>query len=221
MAKAKKKTAKTKASKKPVKAKAKTAKKSVAKKPAKKVVAKKVAKKSILSLKSKPAKTVSPQRTTKATALDIGSPCPDFSMPATQIGSVSRSALKGKSFVLYFYPKDDTSGCTAEACEFRNNISVFNRLNATIIGVSKDDIPSHEKFSRKYNLAFPLASDETGAVCDAFGTWVQKSMYGRTYMGIERSTFVVDAKGIIRAIWRKVSVPGHIEEVKKAVEALS
>jgi peroxiredoxin Q/BCP len=141
-------------------------------------------------------------------------------MQATRIGEVSNESLKGKPYVLYFYPKDDTSGCTAEACEFRNTLPAFEGLGVTIIGVSKDNLESHEKFSRKYNLPFPLAYDETGVVCDSFGTWVEKSMYGRSYMGIERATFLVDAKGVIRAIWHKVSVSGHVDEVKKAVEAL-
>jgi peroxiredoxin Q/BCP len=150
----------------------------------------------------------------------IGSPAPAFTMPATHLGQVTSVSLKGKPYVLYFYPKDDTSGCTAEACEFRNTLPNFGKMNATIIGVSKDSMESHQKFSRKYNLNFPLASDENNTVCESFGTWVQKSMYGRSYMGIERSTFVVDAKGIIRAMWRKVSVSGHVEEVRKAVESL-
>jgi len=201
--------------KKPVKA-AKSAKKSVKKtaKPVKKAVK-----------AAKPAKAAKAAKTAKPAAkkkggIAVGSPAPDFTMPATQIGSVSRASLKGKPFVLYFYPKDDTSGCTAEACEFRNNISAFNKIGATVIGVSKDGMESHEKFSRKYSLNFPLASDESGEVCEAFGVWVEKSMYGRSYMGIERTTFVIDAKGVIRNVWRKVSVSGHIEEVRKAVEGL-
>jgi peroxiredoxin Q/BCP len=150
----------------------------------------------------------------------VGSTAPDFLMPATHLGQISSSALKGKACVLYFYPKDDTSGCTAQACEFRNMLPNFATIGATVIGVSKDSIESHQKFSQKYNLNFPLASDENNDVCESFGVWRQKSMYGRTYLGIERSTFVIDAKGIVRAIWRKVSVSGHAEEVRKAVEAL-
>ena len=122
--------------------------------------------------------------------------------------------------MLYFYPKDDTSGCTAEACGFRDAVPAFGKLGLTVIGVSKDGIASHEKFGKKYGLTFPLASDENGKVCETFGTWVQKSMYGRSYMGIERSTFLVDGKGVVRAVWRKVSVPGHVDEVKKAVGKL-
>jgi len=150
----------------------------------------------------------------------IGAPVPDFSLPATRIGTVSRASLKGKPFVFYFYPKDNTSGCTAEACDFRDNMAVLNKLGATVIGVSKDNLKSHENFAKKFGLTFPLASDEDGKVCDRFSVWIKKSMYGRSYMGIERATFLIDAKGIIRAIWHKVSVTGHVAEVKKALATL-
>jgi peroxiredoxin Q/BCP len=159
-------------------------------------------------------------KTAANTSLDMGSRAPAFSLPATVVGKVSRAALKGKPYVLYFYPKDDTSGCTAEACAFQEALPALGKLGVTVIGVSKDSIASHEKFAKKYNLKFPLASDEDGKLCEAFGVWVEKSMYGRKYMGIERSTFVVDAKGVIRAAWRKVSVLGHVSEVKKVVENL-
>src|ERR1700733_11929430 len=149
-----------------------------------------------------------------------GSLVPDFSLPATRIGAASRAGLKGKPFVIYFYPKDNTSGCTAEACDFRDNMAAFNKLGATIIGISKDSLKSHENFARKFGLTFPLASDEDGKVCDRFGVWIEKSMYGRKYMGIERATFLADAKGIIRAIWHKVSVTGHVGEVRKAISLL-
>lgn len=196
--------------------KAKSAKKMVqkARSAARKAVpkTKKISVKAVKKISAKPSK--------KTTGLAIGSKAPDFSMPATDLGTTSLANLKGKPFVLYFYPKDDTSGCTAEACEFRNNLSAFNRLGITIIGVSKDSMESHEKFKRKYSLTFPLASDENTKVCEAYGTWMTKSMYGRSYMGIERTTFLVDEKGIIRTIWRKVSVTGHIEEVKKAAQTL-
>ncbi|MDP9127214.1 MAG: peroxiredoxin [Pseudomonadota bacterium] len=141
-------------------------------------------------------------------------------MPATDLGEVSAASLKGKPFVLYFYPKDDTSGCTAQACGFRDALPELDKLGLTVIGVSKDGIESHEKFGKKYSLTFPLASDEKTEVAKAFGTWVQKSLYGRTYMGIERSTFLVDGNGVVRAVWRKVDVPGHVEDVKKAVANL-
>jgi len=147
----------------------------------------------------------------------IGSPVPDFSLPATKIGTASRAGLKGKPYIIYFYPKDNTSGCTAEACDFRDNMAAFNKLGATVIGISKDSLKSHENFAKKFGLTFPLASDEDGKVCDKFGVWIKKSMYGRSYMGIERATFLVDAKGIVRAIWHKVSVTGHVGEVKKAL----
>lgn len=151
--------------------------------------------------------------------LAAGSKIPRFSLPATG-GVISSRDLQGAPFVLYFYPKDNTSGCTAEACDFRDNIAVFNRLGSKVIGISKDSLESHEKFKKKYNLTFALASDAESDVCERFGVWVKKSMYGRSYMGIERSTFLVDGKGVIRALWRKVSVPGHIEEIKKALAAL-
>jgi peroxiredoxin Q/BCP len=153
-------------------------------------------------------------------AVNVGSAAPAFAIPATRIGEARSATLKGKPYVLYFYPKDDTSGCTAEACGFRDAVPAFGKLGLTVIGVSKDSLASHEKFAKKHGLSFPLASDESGKVCAAFGTWVKKSMYGRSYMGIERSTFLVDAKGIVRAAWRKVSVPGHVDEVKKAAANL-
>jgi len=152
--------------------------------------------------------------------VDVGSPVPDFSLPATRIGTASRAALKGKPYVIYFYPKDNTSGCTAEACDFRDNMGALNKLGVTVIGISKDSLKSHENFAKKFGLTFPLASDEDGTVCNRFGVWIEKSMYGRKYMGIERATFLVDAKGIIRNIWHKVSVTGHVAEVKKAIAAL-
>lgn len=168
-----------------------------------------------------PKKTAAPRKPApKTTAPDamIGKPVPDFDLPATQTGSVSRKEMKGKAYVVYFYPKDDTSGCTAEACDFRDGIAAFKKLGAAVIGVSKDSLKSHEKFSAKYDLNFPLASDEEGRMCAAFGTWVEKSMYGRKYMGIERSTFLIDAKGVVRQVWRKVSVTGHVRDVTKALK---
>jgi len=176
--------------------------------------------------KKKPAaakakvKTVIKAAKKSGAKIDIGAPVPDFSLPATRIGTVSRASLKGKPFVIYFYPKDNTSGCTAEACDFRDNMAAFNKLGVTVIGISKDSLKSHENFAKKFGLTFPLASDEDGNACERFGVWIQKSMYGRSYMGIERATFLVDAKGIIRTIWHKVSVTGHVGEVKKAIAAL-
>ena len=134
--------------------------------------------------------------------------------------NLSTLDLVGKPLVVYFYPKDDTSGCTAEACAFRDALPNFSKLGIAVIGVSKDSIVSHEKFSKKYQLSFPLISDEDGVLCEKYGVWKKKSMYGRSYMGIERSTFLIDGKGVIRALWRKVNVPGHAEEVKKAIAEL-
>lgn len=177
------------------------------------------AKKKSSAAKSK-AKTTITMAKKSGGKIAIGAPVPDFSLPATRIGTVSRTSLKGKPFVIYFYPKDNTSGCTAEACDFRDNMAVLNKLDVTVIGISKDSLKSHENFAKKFGLKFPLASDEDGKVCDRFGVWIEKSMYGRKYMGIERATFLVDAKGIIRAVWHKVSVTGHVGEVKKAIALL-
>jgi peroxiredoxin Q/BCP len=185
---------------------------------AKTAVKKPKTKSRIVAKPKKPA-----QSARKASAkenVNVGSAAPAFTLPATVVGEVSVTHLKGKPFVLYFYPKDDTSGCTAEACGFRDAVPAFGKLGLTVIGVSKDNLASHEKFAKKYDLTFPLASDESGKACEAFGTWVEKSMYGRRYMGIERSTFLVDRNGVVRAVWRKVSVPGHVDEVKKAFKEL-
>lgn len=149
--------------------------------------------------------------------LNIGDTAPDFSAPTDTGEVLSLKDLRGKPCVLYFYPKDDTSGCTKEACAFTENIAAFNTLGVTVIGVSKDSVASHQKFKAKYGLAFPLVSDETGAICAAYETWVEKSMYGRKYMGIDRSTFLIAADGTIQAIWRKVKVPGHVEAILKAL----
>lgn len=151
---------------------------------------------------------------------DVGDKAPDFSMPTSGDGNVSLQALAGHPFVLYFYPKDDTPGCTKEACGFRDALPDFSELNVDVIGVSKDTVAKHDKFAAKYELNFRLASDEDGAVCEAFDVWKEKRMYGRTYMGIERSTFLVDGDGIIRQAWRKVRVPGHVDTVLAAVKEL-
>ncbi len=151
---------------------------------------------------------------------NVGDKAPDFSMPADGGGDVKLSDLKGKTVVLYFYPKDDTPGCTKEAIAFTANAAKFDEAGAVIVGVSKDSVAKHEKFKKKHDLSVTLGADEDGEVCEAYGVWVEKSMYGRKYMGIERSTFVIDGKGVIREAWRKVKVPGHAEDVLKAVEAL-
>ena len=153
-------------------------------------------------------------------AVKVGDKAPDFNLPADGGGTLSLKALKGKTVVLYFYPKDDTSGCTAEACAFRDALPDFSKVKAEIVGVSRDPVASHDKFKTKYDLPFPLASDVDGKVCQAYGVWVEKSMYGKKYMGIERSTFLIDGKGVVRELWRKVKVPGHPEEVLAAAEAL-
>jgi peroxiredoxin Q/BCP len=153
-------------------------------------------------------------------SVEVSDKAPDFTLPVDGGGTVSLKALQGKPVVLYFYPKDDTSGCTAEACAFRDALPDFSKADAEVIGISRDSVASHDKFKKKFKLSFPLASDEDGKVCQAYGVWVEKSMYGRKYMGIERATFLLDAKGLVRKIWRKVKVPGHAQDVLKAAEAL-
>jgi peroxiredoxin Q/BCP len=169
---------------------------------------------------SKHKKPAALKQPANSDSLPVGSTVPSFKLPATMLEEADSKKLSGKPYILYFYPKDDTSGCTAEACGFRDALPAFGKLGVTVIGVSKDSLASHEKFAKKYQLTFPLISDETGKLCAAYGVWVEKSMYGRKYMGIERSTFLIDGKGKLRASWRKVSVPGHIEEVKQAVSQL-
>ena len=153
-------------------------------------------------------------------SVDVGDKAPAFSLPTDGGGKIALKDLKGKTVVLYFYPKDDTSGCTAEACAFRDALPDFSGVDAAIVGISRDPVASHDKFKKKFDLTFPLASDEDGKVCEAYGTWVEKSMYGRKYMGIERATFLIDGKGVIRNVWRKVKVPGHAKDVLKAAAAL-
>jgi peroxiredoxin Q/BCP len=153
-------------------------------------------------------------------SLDVGAKAPDFTMPTDGGGTVRLADLRGKPVVLYFYPKDDTPGCTTEACGFRDAMPDFSKIDAAIVGVSKDSAAKHDKFKAKYELPFTLASDEDGAACEAYGVWVEKNMYGRKYMGIERATFLIDAKGVIRGVWRKVKVKGHVEAVLEAAQAL-
>ena len=152
--------------------------------------------------------------------LHEGDKAPDFTLPADGGGNVSLSALRGQPVVLYFYPKDDTPGCTAESCDFRDNFNAFKKAGVTMIGISKDSVKKHDRFKAKYDLPFALASDENGTVCEDYGVWVEKSMYGKKYMGIERSTFLIGADGKIARIWRKVSVTGHVDDVKAAAQAL-
>lgn len=158
--------------------------------------------------------------TKKSAELSVGDKAPELSVLFDSAQDVSSESLKGKKKVVYFYPKDDTPGCTIEAKDFRDHIKDFAAANTVIIGVSKDSVKSHDKFKEKYCLPFPLASDESGAACEAYGVWVEKSMYGKSYMGIERATFLVDADGIIRNIWRKVKVDGHVKEVLAAAQKI-
>src|ERR1700737_1200456 len=151
--------------------------------------------------------------------ISIGEKAPDFTLPTDGNGRVTLSQLRGKPVVLYFYPKDDTSGCTAEACGFRDAFPDYGQTGAAVIGVSKDSVASHDKFKKKHDLPFTLASDADGKVCESYGVWVEKSMYGRKYMGIERATFLIDEKGVGRGVWRKVKVPGHVEAVLAAAKA--
>jgi len=151
---------------------------------------------------------------------EVGKKAPDFTLPTDGGGSVSLKALKGRTVILYFYPKDDTPGCTTEACGFRDNLAAFDQADAVVIGVSKDSVQRHDKFKAKHGLTFTLGSDEDGAVCAAYGTWIEKSLYGRKYMGIERATFLIDGKGVLRREWRGVKVKGHVEEVLAAAREL-
>jgi peroxiredoxin Q/BCP len=153
-------------------------------------------------------------------SVELGKKAPDFTLPTDGGGNLTLSQLRGKKVVLYFYPKDDTSGCTAEACGFRDSAPDYGGADAVVIGVSKDSAASHDKFKKKHGLPFVLASDTGGQVCEKYGVWVEKSMYGRKYMGIERATYLIDKEGVVRGIWRKVKVPGHVAEVLKAALAL-
>lgn len=154
------------------------------------------------------------------TALSEGAPAPDIDLPTDHGGHFRLSDLAGEKVLVYFYPKDDTSGCTAESCSFSENIKGFEKLGVAIVGISKCSVGKHDKFKTKYDLQFPLASDEDGDVCERYGVWVEKSMYGRKYMGIERSTYLIDKTGTIRAVWRPVSVTGHVDAVLEAAKAL-
>ena len=150
----------------------------------------------------------------------VGKRAPTFKLPTDGGGTVSLAGLKGRNVVLYFYPKDDTSGCTKEAQAFAASLADFAKAGTEIVGVSRDSVARHDKFKAKYDLPFTLGSDEDGKVCEAYGVWVEKSMYGRKYMGIERSTFLIDAKGVVRNEWRKVKVTGHADAVLEAARAL-
>lgn len=153
-------------------------------------------------------------------SLNEGDAAPDFTMPASGGRTVTLAGLKGRPFVLYFYPKADTPGCTKEACAFQEALPQLGKIGVEIIGVSKDKMKPIERFAENYSLTFPLASDETTHVAEAYGTWVEKAMYGRKYMGLVRTTFLIDAEGRVARIWPKVKVEGHAAQVAAAVAAL-
>jgi peroxiredoxin Q/BCP len=152
--------------------------------------------------------------------LKAGDRAPLFTLPADGGAEASLKALRGEKVVLYFYPKDDTPGCTLEAVDFSTQIDDFRAAGAVIVGVSKDSVKKHDKFKAKHDLAVTLASDEEGEVLDAYGVWKEKSMYGRSFMGVERATFLIDAAGVIRRVWRRVRVKGHAAEVLDAARGL-
>lgn len=150
---------------------------------------------------------------------EIGDKAPDFTLPGDGGKTISLSDLHGKKVVVYFYPKDDTPGCTKEAIAFTQHKSDFDAAGAVIIGVSKDTVAKHDKFVAKHGLAIDLASDEEGGMIEDYGVWVEKNMYGKKYMGIERATFLIDEQGVVKNIWRKVKVKGHVEQVLEAAQA--
>jgi len=152
--------------------------------------------------------------------IDVNDTAPGFTLPRDGGGNVALADLKGKPVVLFFYPKDDTPGCTKESIGFSADMEAFEKAGAKVLGISKDTVASHDKFVTKHSLTTPLLSDAEGTVCEDYGVWKEKSMYGKTFMGIERSTFLIDAKGKIAQVWRKVKVDGHVEEVLAAVQAL-
>ena len=152
--------------------------------------------------------------------LAVGSQAPNFTCKTDGDATTSLKDFKGKKIVLYFYPKDMTPGCTTEACEFRDTHPDFSKINTEIIGVSKDSVKRHDKFKEKYELPFTLAADEDGKMCEAYGVWQEKKNYGKIYMGIVRSTFLIDEKGKIAAIWRNLRVKGHVEKVLEEAQKL-
>ena len=152
--------------------------------------------------------------------LEPGDRAPAFRLATDGGDDISSAALKGKPYVLYFYPKDNTAGCTKEAIQFSDAKRKFDAAGVAIVGISKDSVESHGKFRKKYNLKITLGSDEDLKTASSYGVWIEKSLYGRKYMGMDRATFLVDAKGVIRHIWRKVKVPGHVEAVLSAAKSL-
>jgi peroxiredoxin Q/BCP len=206
-------------------AKKTVAKKTVAKKTvAKKTVAKKTVPKKTVPKKTVPKKTVAeklalpiPAELDRSSSIVPGSKAPEFRLQDHMGRWVTSKELRGAPYVLYFYPKDDTPGCTQEACDFRDAISAFKRAGARVLGVSPDSVATHAKFAAKQRLPFTLLSDNSRELCSAYGAWVKKRLYGREYMGVERSTFVVGPTGLVRRVWRGVKVPGHAAAVLAAV----
>jgi len=152
--------------------------------------------------------------------LDIASPAPDFTLPDSDGNDVTLSALQGGPIVVFFYPRDDTSVCTKEAIAYSEHLAAFEAVGATVLGISKDSVASHAKFAKKRELTVTLLSDENSTVCEDYGVWKEKNMYGKKFMGIERTTYLIDAHGCVAMVWPKVKVPGHVEAVLAAVEAL-
>ena len=152
--------------------------------------------------------------------ITAGASAPDFTLPRDGGSNITLSALRPGKVVLYFYPKDDTPGCTLEAQDFTARLADFTAAGTTVIGVSKDSVKAHDKFCKKHGLSIILASDETGHTCEDYGVWVEKSMYGKTYMGVERTTFLIDGTGKVAQVWNKVSVKGHADEVLAVAKAL-
>tara|TARA_Y100000588_G_scaffold59795_1_gene58734 strand:- start:5708 stop:6178 length:471 start_codon:yes stop_codon:yes gene_type:complete len=153
-------------------------------------------------------------------AITVGAKAPEFNLPSSNGKDISLKSCRGKAVILYFYPKDDTPGCTKEAIAFSELSKKFVNQNALVLGVSKDDMASHTKFIAKHSLKVDLLSDSDGVTCESYGVWVEKNMYGRKYMGIERSTFLIDEKGRLKEVWRKVKVAGHAEKVLEALAAI-
>ena len=152
--------------------------------------------------------------------VQTGDKAPDFKLPTDGDGTCALSDFAGKPLILYFYPRDDTPGCTTEAQGFRDAMPDFAKCGAAIVGVSKDTVKKHDRFKAKHDLNFALISDEEGTLCEAYGVWVEKNLYGRKYMGIERATFLIDGTGKVSDVWRKVRVKGHVDKVLAAVQAL-
>lgn len=151
---------------------------------------------------------------------EVDTQAPDFTLPVTGGGEITLNALQGAPVVLFFYPRDDTPGCTKESIGFSEHLAAFEAVGAKVFGLSRDTMAKHDKFAAKHGLTVPLLSDEEGTVTEAYGVWVEKNMYGKKSMGIERATYLIDAEGKIANVWRKVKVPGHVDAVLEAVRAL-